>query len=330
MSTQSNPAPIIGFVIIGRNEGERLKVCLKALPRDATIVYVDSGSTDDSVTFARSIGVTAITLDSKQGFTAARARNAGFKQLLAVNAAIEFIQFIDGDCELVKGWLEHAVDDISKDASVAIVCGRRHERYPKASIYNTLIDLEWDSSIGIGTFCGGDALIRRIAIEQVNGYREDLIAGEEPELCLRLANAGWSYRRIDSDMTLHDAAIYKLRQWWNRTRRSGFAFAQGAHLHGGAPHHHWEKETRSALFWAIALPISTAALVALLGAVGFLFLSVYLLQVIRMSNRSTHSWEIRILRSTFILLGKFPEALGVLQFAWTRYTRSSATLIEYK
>jgi hypothetical protein len=50
-------ALLSGLSVIGRNEGDRLKSCLQSLvPACDRVVYVDSGSTDDSVTFARSLG----------------------------------------------------------------------------------------------------------------------------------------------------------------------------------------------------------------------------------------------------------------------------------
>jgi hypothetical protein len=79
------------------------------------------------------------------------------------------------------------------------------------------------------------------------GYRDSLIAGEEPELCLRLIRAGGEVWRIPAEMTLHDAAIHRFGQWWRRTRRAGHAFAEGAHLHGAGPERHWVAETRRAL-----------------------------------------------------------------------------------
>ena len=51
----------IGAVASGRNEGERLEACLKALVDDVDhMVYVDSGSTDGSRDLARSLGVEVV------------------------------------------------------------------------------------------------------------------------------------------------------------------------------------------------------------------------------------------------------------------------------
>ena len=98
----------VGAVVIGRNEGIRLQRCLKSLvPQVAHLVYVDSGSQDDSVAFARSLGATVVELGTETPFTAARARNAGFEALMGL-AELDFVQFIDGDCTVgsCKEWLQ--------------------------------------------------------------------------------------------------------------------------------------------------------------------------------------------------------------------------------
>src|SRR6185437_7195484 len=93
-----------GAVAIGRNEGERLRQCLKSLSAAAAVVYVDSGSTDGSAEWARSQGADVIDLDIGLPFTAARARNAGFGRLREIDSDLRYVQFLDGDCELIDGW----------------------------------------------------------------------------------------------------------------------------------------------------------------------------------------------------------------------------------
>src|SRR5438067_472231 len=148
----------IGIVAIGRNEGERLKRCLQSVLGGAgAVVYVDSNSTDDSVAAARDMGATVVELDMSTPFTAARARNEGLAKLLAIDPACAFVQFVDGDCEIVGGWIERASVELSADEKIAVVCGRRRERFPDASVYNHLCDMEWNLPSGDIAFCGGDA-----------------------------------------------------------------------------------------------------------------------------------------------------------------------------
>ena len=77
--------------------------------------------------------------------------------------------------------------------------------------------------------------MRVVPFEFVHGFRAGLIAGEEPELCVRLRAAGWKIWRLEQEMTLHDAAMTMFGQWWKRTMRAGYAFAEGAYLHGAPP-----------------------------------------------------------------------------------------------
>ncbi|NWG92335.1 MAG: glycosyltransferase family 2 protein, partial [Parvularculaceae bacterium] len=192
----------VGFVAIGRNEGERLVACLKSLGAAAKgpIVYVDSGSTDDSVARAVDLGADVVRLDMSVPFTAARARNAGAARQRDT-FGVDYIQFIDGDCALAGGWIETARAVLDANSDVAAVCGRRREIRPDASVYNRLCDIEWDTPIGDAQACGGDVMMRADAFFAVGGYRASLIAGEEPELCLRLREKGLKIVRLDADMT---------------------------------------------------------------------------------------------------------------------------------
>ncbi len=182
----------LGLVVIGRNEGNLLRQCLlSAIAQVAQIVYVDSGSTDDSVSMARSLGVDIVELDLSQPFTAGRARNEGFFYLIQKYPHLKLVQFVDGDCEIVAKWLQTAEQTLGTQANLAIACGRRRERFPKQSIFNRLCDLEWDTPIGETKACGGDFMVRVSAFQQVQGFDPALIAGEEPELCIRLRQQEW-------------------------------------------------------------------------------------------------------------------------------------------
>ena len=90
----------------------------------------------------------------------------------------------------------------------------------------------------------------------MGGYRGDLIAGEEPELCIRMREKGWRVWRMDAEMTLHDAELKFFSQWWRRALRGGYAFAQGAWLHGSAPERHFVYLSCRAWIWGIALPMA--------------------------------------------------------------------------
>jgi GT2 family glycosyltransferase len=321
----------LGIVVIGRNEGARLEACLDSVAgRAADVVYVDSGSTDNSVVRARDLGAAVVELDPRVPFTAARARNEGFAYLQRLAPAVRYVQFVDGDCQLAKGWLDAGAHFLDGHPEVAAVCGRRRERYPERSVYNLLCDLEWDTPLGEARACGGDVMMRVTALAAVRGFRSSLIAGEEPELCFRLRAAGWRIWRLDHEMTLHDAAMTRFGQWWRRTVRAGHAFAEGAYLHGASRERHGVRESLSAWFWAIGLPLAAAAAGVGAGAWALLLLLAYPLQVIRLGLRGQHSARENWWYAVFLILAKFPESVGQIKFLVSRLRRSEPRLIEYK
>jgi glycosyltransferase involved in cell wall biosynthesis len=327
-------SPRVGVVAIGRNEGDRLRRCLASLTDHAAqIVYVDSGSTDDSVAIARRLGAEVVRLDPQVPFTAARARNAGIARLRQVAPELDFIQMVDGDCEVVAGWFELAERMILQDPRLAVVCGRRRERFPEASIYNRLCDMEWNTPIGPAEACGGDAFVRTEALLDVGGYNDELIAGEEPDLCLRLRRRGWKILRADADMTLHDANMTRFRQWWRRSVRAGYAFAEGAARHAQEPERYWVREARSNWFWGLGLPLGTLVMAVPTGGgslglgLGYLMLDRRIRQSMR---RRGFSHGDASLYAHYCVLGKLPQGLGQVYYWATRLGARRSSLIEYK
>ena len=291
-----------GFVIIGRNEGSRLENCIRSvLGEGLPSVYVDSGSLDHSRELARAHGVPVVALSPERPFTAARARNAGANWLLEHHPTLHYVHFIDGDCELVTGWLGKAMSAMRGNAGLASVCGRRRERRPEASPYNRLCDREWDTPVGIAETCGGDAVFRVEAFLQAGGFSESLIAGEEPDLCHRIRLHGWDILRIDADMTIHDAAMTHFHQWWQRNRRSGYATAEALARRGQHNPRLW-RQVASNVLWS--LPILWP------------FWPLLWLKVCLQDGP---------LNAGFITLGKLPHMQGQID-----YWRHRHRLIEYK
>ena len=324
----------VGAVIIGRNEGERLKTALRAVAGTAArVVYVDSGSTDGSIEAARELGAEVVRLDESVPFTAGRARNEGFRRLLELAPDVTCVQFVDGDCELLPGWLDEASRFLDGHGEVAAVCGRLRERYPERSIYNTLCDIEWELPPGEIRSCGGNAMIRVEPFRKMNGFRADMIAGEEPELCIRLREAGWRVWSLDRPMALHDAAMTRFGQWWKRTKRAGYAFALGSYLHGRSPERHWKRESRSAWLWGFIVPVTAIGGAILIHPLMLLVLVVYPLQVARIAlrrDRPQRSGRVNWWRALFLVVGKFPETIGQVVFLTDRWLGRSSGLIEYK
>jgi glycosyltransferase involved in cell wall biosynthesis len=330
-------------VVIGRNEGERLVRCLNSVrPLCDAVVYVDSGSSDDSVPAARRLGVEVVELDLAVPFTAARARNEGFRRLRELHPGVECVQFVDGDCELVPGWIPAALRALLELPTTAVVCGRRRERFRDATLYNRLCDLEWDTPVGEAEACGGDALMRATAFERAGGFDPSLIAGEEPDLCFRLRGLGYRVLRIEADMTLHDASMTRIGQWWRRMMRGGYAAANSCGRRGTAAPRIDRRSVRGAIVWVVALPIAlliwtwlastrgtlTELCAAPLIAVGLVCVQIARIALRRPSpgNGAADAW----LYGASCMAAKLPQSLGMIRYLRDRARRQRPVLIEYK
>lgn len=321
----------LAIVIIGRNEGARLRACLDALAgQEYRIVYVDSGSTDGSVAAARAAGAQVVALDPATPFTAARARNAGFAALSAEpGEPPDMVQFIDGDCALVPGWLDAGRAALAKDPGLGLVTGWRRETDRGRSVYNALCDEEWQGPSGAITACAGDMMVRSRAFTDAGGFDESVIAGEDEDICLRLAGAGWRLCRLPVTMTLHDAAMVRFGQWWWRAVRGGHAYAHLGDLHPGSA----RRERARAWVYAVLLPVLALAGLVFWWPLTALAMIAYVLSYLRTARglmRNGQPPREALHHAVFLTLSKFPNMIGMLTYQARKLRGSAMRIIEYK
>ena len=323
-------------VVIGRNEGELLGLSLESIgAAQLKAVYVDSGSVDGSPDRARAVGVATLELSPDRPFSAARGRNEGVELALRRWPEIGFILFLDGDCTLEPGFPLAALETFEHNPGCAIVTGHLSERHPEASIYNRLCAIEWRSSPGrIESMngLGGIMMIRLSAFRSVGGFNEQAIAGEEPDLGVRLTLAGYSIIKIDQPMATHDAQISRFGQWWTRAVWGGHALAHRYARHGRTRLRDGRRELISTLFWGFVLPVviilalwpTRGLSLLLLGGYGLLGWRVYR-HYLNSGLSSSDAW----LGTRFILYGKFAQFVGVLRYVLNRL-RGRFHIIEYR
>ncbi|MDU8926230.1 glycosyltransferase [Alisedimentitalea sp. MJ-SS2] len=320
----------IGAVIIGRNEGQRLINCLASMQGEATrLVYVDSGSTDNSVEEARKAGAEIVLLDTTEPFTAARARNAGFEALNRGPNPPDYVQFVDGDCTLEPGWLTHAAQALDDTPDIGIVTGWRAELHPEASVYNAMCDFEWHRPAGDIDACGGDMMVRRVLFAQLEGFNPRVIAAEDDEFCVRVRKSGHRVHRLPIPMTHHDAAMLHFSQWWQRAIRSGHGFGQVGDLHPT----HFRNERRRVWLFGGVLPFFL-----IVGAVmsGWLLLFVLLLylgsyiRTVEGLRKAGLPLKTSLHHSVLLFLSKFPNLVGVMRYRKRKRLGHEMEIIEYK
>jgi len=334
--SQPTELPAIAVVTIGRNEGERLRRCLESIramnypASKLEIIYVDSQSSDGSVEMARSLGVKTVVLDGPT--TAARGRNAGW----TVTSA-PFVLFLDGDTILHPEFVRTALAAFT-GASIVGVWGNRRELNTAASIYNAVFDLDWHYAPGPSLYFGGDALVRTEALRAVDGYNASLIAGEEPDMCRRMRALGYMILHIDAPMTMHDLDMHHFRQYWRRSLRTGWAYAEISSIYAATDDPLWLADSKRnavrAMFWilfpaaCLAAGLLTRSVVPL---VVFLVLGGLLI--------GKTAWNVRRKTSSLLLplvyglhshLDQIPIFLGQVRFWLKARRRSGGGLIEYR
>jgi len=330
----------VGLVVIGRNEGDRLVRCLASVKAVPKRVYVDSGSTDGSVEHAIHEGVSVVELEVPPNFTAARARNAGLMRLLAEDPNLEFVQTVDGDCEIYQDWISAGLRALRAEPDLAAVFGRLRERFPARSVYNAMVDEDWNVPVGETAIVGGIAIFRVSALRQVDFYDPAMIAGEEPDLAMRMRKRGWRLRRIDAEMGSHDVDIARFAQWWKRTRRTGHAYGELAHRHPDARDPDWRHTTRSIVFWGGVAPLVLAGTVLVAIFIDYhawllaaLILLAWPMRVVRIAKRKVRAGSNAKLAGAsgaLLMLGKIPQLMGYAEYHWNRLRGRASHLIEHK
>ena len=328
--------PNVCAVVIGRNEGQRLRDSLTSVESvNLPVVYVDSGSSDGSPALAHSAGLAVVELDAARPFSAARARNEGLDEALNLWPSLQYVMFLDGDCTIDPNFPPAAVATFERHPECAIVTGHLSELHPEVSIYNRLCGIEWRSPAGrIENMngLGGIMMVRVAAFREVGGFNEEAIAGEEPDLGVRLGLAGYSILKIDCPMATHDAQIIHFGQWWKRAVRGGHALAHRYARHGRTRFRDGRRELRSVLTWGFLLPLLTLMLLWPTRGLSLVLLLAYGLlgwRIFRHYARSGLPRPDAWLVTRFILIGKFAEIIGVLRYCVNRL-RGRFHIIEYK
>lgn len=326
----------VGIVVIGRNEGERLRASLTSVSQlGYPVVYVDSGSTDDSVQLAEAYVSAVHTLDRSSPFSAARARNEGFDVITKQFPDLKYVQFVDGDCVVASNWFDAAIKVLEDKTSLSLVLGHRTELQPDLTIYNRLAAIEWNSPVGALTNFGcliGSFLIKVEVFRIMHGFKTNVIAGEDSELGVRMSLAGYKMEKIDHHMETHDANILVFSQWWSRAVRAGHAIGQRAYINGNTPVQDCVKERKSTIVWGVVMPLIFLLSLWLYPLVSLVILALYIVLFFKVHKYSKSlglNAKDAMIYTMSIVVGKFANGIGFLKFQMNTL-RKQYVLIEYK
>jgi len=317
--------PKISIVVIGLNVEKHLRETLLSLrslkypQKNLEIIYVDSGSEDKSIAIAQSFPKVQIISLTDPYPNAAKGRNAGWQK-----ASFPFVQFLDGDSQLDSQWFQKAVPWFNDN--IAAVCGVNNEKYPKRNFYHKLSHIEWQYKTGLCSYFGGNVLVRRETLKEVGGFDVKLVAGEEPDLSVRMRRVGWKLLRLNENMTTHDINMSTFRQYFNRSARSGYAYAQVGLRYARSSTKLWLRELLRPL-----IRFSGVCVFLSLGYVADQFVLGFVISLCLLLKPFTRFNEIKKRHSlsnkdTFAYISHlcfvaFPQCIGILSYLKTRFLR---------
>nr|WP_321409395.1 glycosyltransferase family 2 protein [uncultured Carboxylicivirga sp.] len=216
----------ISFIVIGRNEGERLIKCLNSirlsietLNLEAEIIYVDSQSTDHSIEIAKKqFDCRVFKITGK--YNSAIARNIGVNESKSEN-----LIFLDGDMELQSSFLPVILDE-KGDLKYEFVSGNFVNYY--YSIDGNLIHQDYYKKIycaedSYQSTTGGLFAIKRKLWNDVGGMNVKFKKGQDLDLGYRLARKGFLLLRKKEVMAVHHTIDYQeVKRLW-KSFQSGAA-----------------------------------------------------------------------------------------------------------
>lgn len=232
----------VSVVIKAFNEEERICAAIESALRAVAsvggeVVLADCASTDRTVERARAYPIRIVQLSHPEEGRCGVGPQLGFQ-----HSSGEFIYLLDGDMEMLDGFLALALDFMKTYPAVAGVGGHRVEANP-ARLQASARQEQTREPLQPGSvkWLDGGGLYRRSAIESI-GYLSDrnLHSYEEFDLAVRLRSQGWELCCLPVNMVRnfgHKTPPYQLLlQRWRTGRLCGLgellrASAGQARLH---------------------------------------------------------------------------------------------------
>jgi glycosyltransferase involved in cell wall biosynthesis len=200
----------LSIVLISKNQAWNISRLIESVLQEAEcvdsheVILVDSASTDKTVEMAIRYPVNILRLRPGQKLSPAIGRYVGYQRTQG-----QFVLFLDGDMELLPGWLESALHVLGDIHDAAVLAGGVIDVLPSETSESAipLAQAQMDSTDVPSEvrYVGGAALYRRSVLGEVKSFNPFLDSEEESELCLRIRHAGYRILQIDRPMVYHYA-----------------------------------------------------------------------------------------------------------------------------
>jgi glycosyltransferase involved in cell wall biosynthesis len=232
----------LSVVLITKNQSWSISQLIASVLRETScvsskeIILVDSASTDETIGLASRQPVNIFRLKPGQRLSPAIGRYVGYKQTSG-----DYVLFLDGDTELIPGWLPQALRTMRERPDAGAVTGivvnlptssvglPKSVPVPKTRPAPPK-EVLWCSYGG-----GGAAMYRRSALQRAGTFNPNLNAEEEPELGLRIRDAGYRLLQLDHPVVYHynDAPVAISSVLSRRRRNFHVGTGQAARYHFG-------------------------------------------------------------------------------------------------
>jgi glycosyltransferase involved in cell wall biosynthesis len=254
----------LSVVLISKNQAWSIVRLMESVVRETAsvpskeIILMDSASTDETVELAGAYPIRIFRLQPGQALSPAIGRYVGYQQ-----ARGQYVLFLDGDTELVEGWLRHALRVMRETPGAGAVTGHVIN-LPTAAVKEPLpllrkMEMRAPREVLWGSYGGGGAaMYRRAVLDEVGTFNPYLNSDEEPELGLRIRHAGFRILELDYPLVRHynDAPVALSTVLSRRRRNFLLGIGQGARYHlGDALLWQWLRERwwgPAAVFWMAA------------------------------------------------------------------------------
>jgi GT2 family glycosyltransferase len=215
--------PLVSIIIVGYNSKNDLGDCLQSVAklkyRNFEVIFVDNSSSDDSVSFIKTLFPWIKIVACKENFGFCKACNIGVK-----HSAGDYFVFLNPDTRVDPYWLSGLLNVVLNNNKIG-VCGSTilvwtgdkiqslGGKYSLETGYT--IDygfgLQYGSIDTIQSFshcCGASLLVRRDLFEEVGGFDNTFFMYfDDVDLCWRIRLLGYEIRSSQNSIIYHKISL---------------------------------------------------------------------------------------------------------------------------